>query len=133
MSPLWCNIFTSLIKKARAFVHLQESSSNLHKYSWSRTDDTKMNWLICDVIQDLMWSQEISHNIQDYSHNATTPAVQMKWVFCDVISLHRWWERWDIWYSCGKNTVLDGSIHQMWLLRGKIKWFLCDVVSLYCW
>ena len=48
----------------------------------------KMNLFICDVIQDFLSLQKLSQNIQDYSHNATPPAVQMKWfpLSCDIFT-----------------------------------------------
>ena len=119
------------MRKVRHFLFLQEWSSNLHKYSSSRTDDNKVNSLICDVMQDLMSLQEISHNIQDYSHNGTTPAFQMKWLLCDVICSHHWSERQEILSCCRKNRVFDGGIHQRRLLLGKMKWFICDVIADY--
>ena len=98
-------------------------------YSWTGTDDTKINLFISDVIQDLLSLQEISHNIQDYSHNGTTHAVQMKWVLCDVISLHHWSERQEILSCCRSDRVFDGGIHQRRLLLANMKWLICDVIS----
>ena len=100
-------------------------------YSWSETNDTKINWLICDVIQDFLSLQELSHNIQDYSHNATPPAFQMKWFLCHVISLHCWWKRWEILSCCRSDPVFYGGIHKVRLLRSKIKWLICHVIRDY--
>ena len=87
--------------------------------------------LICDVIQDFLSLQKLSQNIQDYSHNATVPAVQMKWFLCHVISLHRWWKRWEILCCCRNHSVLDGGIQQASMLLAKMKWLICDVIPDY--
>ena len=83
----------------------------------------KIKWLICDVIQDFLSLQKISHNIQDYSQNGTTPDIQMMWVIYNVISLHRLLERWEILYCCRSDLVFDGGIHQTWLN---------EVIPLWC-
>ena len=85
--------------------------------------------MICDVIQVFLSLQKLSDNIQDYSHNGTTPAVQMKWVLCHVIYLNSWLQREEI-LCCGrKDQVLEGGIRQTSLLLANIKCFICDVIT----
>ena len=52
----------------------------------------------------------------------------MKWFLSHVISLHRWCERWEIYFCCRKDAVFDVVTEQMPLLLAKMKLFICDVI-----
>ena len=54
----------------------------------------------------------------------------MKWVLSHVIYLHRWSERWDIYWCYREDCVLDGGIKVV-LLLAKLNWFICDVITDY--
>ena len=82
-------------------------------YSWSRNYDTKINWLICDVIQDFVSLQKLSHNIQDYSHNGSTSGG---WLHIGT--------------ECGDDLFIQTEINLLTKMRD---WFLTEVDSVSPW
>ena len=66
------------------------------------SDDNKINWLICDVIDDFLLLQKLWHNIQDCSQNGTTPEVQ---VADDYTS--------ELFLQCGDDLFLPTEINPL--------------------
>ena len=123
MNHLLCHIFTSVIKSQEICCCSRSDTVFDGRIHQTRLLLAKIKWFICDVIHDFLSLQKISHNIQDYSQNGTTPTVKMMWVISNVIYLHRLLERWNILSCCRSNRVFNGGIQQMWLN---------EVIPLWC-
>ena len=149
-------------KLIQYFVILFIYSIIFQMYLLTGTAGTKKKSFICDVILHFCSFQELSNIVQDSSPSETPPAVQIKWLLCDVISLNSSWKRQEIYFSCRKDPLLGGGIHQTQLLLAnnfwchsrvsyqcrkteedylstgmdisiKMKWVLCLVISLHRW
>ena len=85
LSPLWCDLFTSLMRKVRDLFFLQEGSRSWRSYSPSATAASQIKWLICDVITD-------SHLIVGTRNRTSNPQER--------IFPSKWSESSVIWYLC---------------------------------
>ena len=93
VSGLWCDIFTSVMRKVRDLIFLRQKSHTWWKY-WPNVTAARQN-----------------------------EVVPLSWVSFILLI-----KRQDITSCCRNYPVLDGGIHQTWLLLVNMKWFICDVI-----